>query len=139
MTSLSDLITETNDPRARARFVNREMKKKTKEFVLKRRGYKRPDFNRMILDLCRLGWTHETIAHVLPIGGASTVSEWARGGIPNYDNGDAFITLWQIETGIDRYPRCGEELSYKYKIGQQDFLDMLDDVIEQLDGEILKK
>ena len=40
MTSLSDLITETNDPRARARFVNREMKKKTKEFVLKRRGYK---------------------------------------------------------------------------------------------------
>lgn len=136
MSSLSDLISETNSPRARARFLNREMKKKTKEFLLKQRAYKRPDFNRMILDLCKLGWTHETIAHVLPISGASTVSEWARGGIPNYDNGDAFILLWKTETGIEQYPRVGEELSYKYKIGQQDFLDMLDGVIQQLDGEI---
>ncbi|WP_350028479.1 hypothetical protein [Acinetobacter sp. ACZLY 512] len=60
------------------------------------------------------------------------------GGIPNYDNGDAFTMLWQIKTGVDRYPRVGEELSYKYRICQQDFLDMLDDVIEQLDWEIEK-
>jgi hypothetical protein len=33
--------------------------KKVKEFLVKRRGYKRPDFNRMILDLCRLKWTRE--------------------------------------------------------------------------------
>lgn len=138
MMSLGDLIAETNNPRARARFVNREMKKKTKEFQLKRRAYKRPDFNRMILDLGNLGWTHETIAHVLPISGASTVSEWSRGGIPNYDNGDAFIELWQTETGLQRYPREGEWQTYKYKIGQQDFLDELDGVIGQLDKELDK-
>lgn len=136
MMSLGDLIAETNDPRARARFINREMKKKTKEFLLKRRAYKRPDFNRMILDLGNLGWTHETIAHVLPISGASTVSEWSRGGIPNYDNGDAFIDLWRTETGLQRYPREGEWQTYKYKIGQQDFLDELDGVIGQLDKEL---
>ncbi|WP_336975325.1 hypothetical protein [Acinetobacter pittii] len=138
MMSLGDLIAETNSPRARARFINREMKKKTKEFLLKRRAYKRPDFNRMILDLGNLGWTHETIAHVLPISGASTVSEWSRGGIPNYDNGDAFIELWQTETGLQRYPREGEWQTYKYKIGQQDFLDELDGVIDQLDKELEK-
>ncbi|MFH3721716.1 hypothetical protein WAI01_20625, partial [Acinetobacter baumannii] len=82
--------------------------KKVKEFFIKRRGYKRPDFNRMILDLGRLGWSHEKIAFVLPISGASTVSEWARGGVPNYENGEAFIELWKSETGIERFPREGE-------------------------------
>ncbi|MBU0384588.1 hypothetical protein KN515_23745, partial [Acinetobacter baumannii] len=65
------------------RFKNLRTQKKVKEFFVKRRGYKRPDFNRMILDLGRLGWTHEKIAFLLPVSGASTVSEWARGGIPN--------------------------------------------------------
>ncbi|EII5854293.1 hypothetical protein LHQ04_003816, partial [Acinetobacter baumannii] len=45
----------TDDPRARARFI--ESRKKAKGFLLKRRGYKRPDFNRMILDLRNLGWS----------------------------------------------------------------------------------
>lgn len=136
MSSLGDLIAETNSPRARARFINREMKKKTKEFLLKRRAYKRPDFNRMILDLGNLGWTHETIAHVLPISGASTVSEWSRGGIPNYDNGDAFIELWQTETGLQRYPREGEWQTYQYDIGQLDLLETLDVFAAQLDEEL---
>jgi len=100
------------------RFINLRTKKKVKEFIVKQRGYKRPDFNRMILDLCKLGWTHEKIAFVLPVSGASTVSEWARGGIPNYENGEAFIELWRMETGIDRFPREGEWQSYKYEIGQ---------------------
>lgn len=103
-------------PRARARFINLHTKKKVKEFKLKLRNYKRPDFNRIILDLSRLGWTHEKIAFVLPVSGASTVSEWAR-GVPNYDNGHAFILLWQTETDIDRYPLVGEWMEYKYKIG----------------------
>lgn len=68
----------TNSPRARARFINLHTKKKVKEFKLKLRNYKRPDFNRMILDLGKCGWTHEKIADVLPVSGASTVSEWAR-------------------------------------------------------------
>ena len=131
-----DCMVLVDSPRARARFINQRTKKKVKAFLVKRRGYKRPDFNRMILDLSKLGWTHEKIADVLPVSGASTVSEWARGGIPNYDNGDAMIELWRMETGIERYPRDGEH-NYQYRIGQMDlFLDELDDVIEQLDREI---
>lgn len=141
MESLVDLIADTNNPRARARFLNTEAKKKVKEFRVKMRGYKRPDFNRMILDLCKLGWTHEKIAFVLPVANASTVSEWARGGKPNYENGDAFVMLWQIETGIERVPREGEQLSYQYTVGQLDiFADggLCDQVIDELDQEIGK-
>lgn len=104
------------------RFKNLRTKKKVKEFIVKRRGYKRPDFNRMILDLGRLGWTHEKIAFVLPVSGASTVSEWARGGVPNYENGEALIELWRAETGVSREPREGEWGTYQYKIGQLDLL-----------------
>ena len=106
---------------------------------MKMRGYKRPDFNRMILDLLKLGWTHEKIAFVLPVSGASTVSEWARGGVPNFDNGDAFIQLWQIETGLQRYPRENEWQTYQYTIGQLDIFEdggLCDQFIEVLDGEI---
>ena len=140
---MSDLVVDSivfaQSPRARTRFINQRTKKKVKEFLVKRRGYKRPDFNRMILDLGRLGWTHEKIAHVLPVSGASTVSEWARGGVPNYDNGHAFIMLWQTETGIERYPLQGEWMTYKYKIGQMDIFDdggLCDQVIDELDREI---
>lgn len=120
------------------RFINLRQQKKVKEFLLKRRAYKRPDFNRMILDLSRLKWTHEKIAFVLPVAGASTVSEWARGGIPNYDNGEAFIELWQKETGLQRFPREGEWQTYKYKIGQQDFLDELEGINVPLDEKLQK-
>lgn len=104
------------------RFINLRTKKKVKEFIVKQRGYKRPDFNRMILDLNKCGWTHEKIAFVLPVANASTVSEWARGGKPNYENGEALIQLWQSETGVERVPREGEWGIYQYKIGQLDLL-----------------
>jgi hypothetical protein len=107
---------------AAERFINLRTQKKVKEFIVKLRGYKRPDFNRMILDLSRLGWTHEKIAFVLPVSGPSTVSEWARGGVPNYENGEALIELWRAETGISREPREGEWGTYQYKIGQLDLL-----------------
>ncbi|EZQ12086.1 hypothetical protein CL42_02040 [Acinetobacter sp. Ver3] len=135
-----DSVAFATDPRARARFINQKNKKTVKEFRVKQRGYKRPDFNRMILDLCNhFGWTHEKIAFILPVSGASTVSEWARGGIPNYDNGAAFIELWQTETGIERYPREGEWQTYKYKLGQLDIFEdggLCDQVIDELDREI---
>ena len=105
------------------RFINLRTKKKVKEFIVKQRGYKRPDFYRMILDLNKCGWTHEKIAFVLPVSGASTVSEWARGGIPNYENGEALIQLWRTETGVSREPREGEWMTYKYKIGQMDIFE----------------
>jgi len=71
------------------------------------------------------------------VSSASTVSEWARGGIPNYDNGDALIELWRSETGIQHFPRVEEWATYKFKIGQLDMFedwDELDGVIEQLDS-----
>ena len=104
------------------RFINLRQQKKVKEFLVKRRGYKRPDFNRMILDLSRLKWTHEKIAFVLPVSNASTVSEWARGGNPNFEHGEAFIELWKAETGVERVPREGEWQTYKYEIGQLELL-----------------
>lgn len=140
---MSDLVVDSivfaESSRARARFINQRTKKKVKKFLVERRGYKRPDFNRMILDLGRLRWTHEKIADVLPVSSASTVSEWARGGIPNYDNGDALIELWRSETGIQRFPRDGEWATYKYKIGQLDIFDdggLCDQVIDELDREL---
>lgn len=139
MESLVDLIDAKSDPRARARFQNLQLKKKVKAFRVQMRGYKRPDFNRMILDLCKLGWTHEKIAFVLPVANASTVSEWARGGKPNYENGDAFIELWRSETGVERVPREGEWTTYSYTIGQLDIFDdggLCDQVIEELDREL---
>ncbi|MBM7139899.1 hypothetical protein [Acinetobacter sp. 105-3] len=57
-------------------------------------NYLAPDFNQMIIDLTDLGWTHEKIAHVLPVSGASTIKEWACGSFMNYDNGAALIELW---------------------------------------------
>ena len=117
------IIDSTKSKTAAAeRFINLRTQKKVKEFIVKLRGYKRPDFNRIILDLSRLGWTHEKIAFVVPVSGASTVSEWARGSIPNYENGEALIELWRAETGISREPREGEWGTYQYKIGQLDLL-----------------
>lgn len=141
MESLVDLVSSSADPRARARFQNLQLKKKVKAFRVQMRGYKRPDFNRMILDLCKLGWTHEKIAFVLPVANASTVSEWARGGKPNYENGDAFIELWRSETGVERVPREGEWTTYSYTIGQLDIFEdggLCDQVIDELDREIGK-
>ena len=134
-----DCLANLDSSRARTRFLNTDTKKKVKEFRVKMRGYKRPDFNRMILDLTKLGWTHEKIAYVLPVAGASTVSEWARGGVPNYFHGDAFVLLWQTETGLQRYPRDGEWQTYKYSIGQLDIFEdggAVDQLIDQLDEAI---
>lgn len=135
---LNSLCGSNDDPRTRARFATLNARKSVKEFRRKLNQYKRPDFNRMILDLIKMGWTHEKIAFVLPVKGASTVSEWARGGVPNYDNGYAFLMLWQTETGLDRFPLEGE-WNYKYKVGQLDIFEdggEIDGVIDQLDGEI---
>lgn len=136
-----DSMVFSDDPRARARFINTKHKKSVKAFRVALRNYKRPDFNRMILDLTKLGWTHEKIAFVLPVANASTVSEWARGGKPNYENGEAFVMLWRTETGIQREPREGEWQSYQYTVGQLDiFADGgdIDGVIDQLDREVGK-
>ncbi len=134
---LGGLIGSSNSPRARARFVM--ARKQAKKFLLKKRAYKRPDFNRMLLDLRKLGWSHERIAHVLDITNASTVSAWSTGTRPFYENGDQLVMLWQEQTGLVRFPREGEWQTYKYRVGQLDLLDVLDDVIEQLDSEIAKR
>lgn len=132
----SSIYTFCNEPRARARFVS--ARQKAKKFIVQRRGYKPPDFARMILDLRNLGWSHEKIAYVLDAS-SSAVSSWATGSRPFYDHGDAFIGLWKEQTGLDRYPREGEWLTYKYKLGQQDLLDVLDNFEAQLNREFGEK
>lgn len=136
------IVDSSNNSRyTRARFLNLSTQKKVKAFRVKLRGYKRPDFNRMILDLIKLGWTHEKIAFVLPVQSASTVSEWARGGKPNFENGEAFVMLWQSETGRQRVPREGEQLAYKYMVGQLDIFEdggLCDQVVDELDVEVNK-
>lgn len=137
----------SNDPRARARFINAKQRKEVKQYHVKRRGYKAPDFARMILDLRKLDWTHEKIAFLLPVSGGSIVSAWATGASPSYENGSAFIELWQCLTGLERYPLIGEWQSYQYKIGQQDLFDdnpvfgdggLCDQVLGELDEEMGK-
>ncbi len=64
--------------------------------------YGAPNYKEMIEELKEHHeMTAEKIAFVLPVANASTVSEWARGGVPNYDNGDAFIELWKLFTDKD--------------------------------------
>ena len=104
------------------RFINLRQQKKVKEFIVKQRGYKTPDFARMILDLRNLNWSHEKIAFVLPVAGSTTVSAWATGTKPFYEHGEALIELWKAETGVERVPREGEWLSYKYEFGQLELL-----------------
>ena len=104
----------SNSPRARARFV--ETKAMAKGFLVAKRSYKRPDFARMILDLRSLKWTHEKIAFVLDgVSCPSVISAWVTGSTPNFINGDQFIALWRDQTGIERYPRVGED-DYHYEI-----------------------
>lgn len=110
-----DDIACVDSPRARARFV--DARQKAKQFLKMKRGYKRPDFARMILDLRNLGWSHEKIAVVLDVSSSSTVSAWATGTRPFYENGDMFIELWKDQTRLDRFPREGER-EYQYDIGQ---------------------
>ncbi|MDN5511435.1 hypothetical protein [Acinetobacter sp.] len=43
--------------------------------------------------------TCEKIAFVLPVVNSSTVNEWACGGRPNYEAGEAFLELWKTLTG----------------------------------------
>lgn len=102
-------------PRARARFVS--AKEQAKDFIKKKRKYRRPDFPRMILDLRNLGWSHEKIAFVLDVKNSSTVSAWATGSKPFFEHGEQFIELWRDQTKVDRVPRIGE-LDYHYEIGQ---------------------
>nr|WP_228285144.1 MULTISPECIES: hypothetical protein [Acinetobacter] len=92
-------------------------KQKAKQFLKRKRGYKRPDFARMILDLRNLGWSHEKIAFVLDLSSSSTVSAWATGTRPFYEHGDMFIELWKDQTRLDRFPREGER-EYQYDVGQ---------------------
>ena len=61
--------------------------------------YGAPNYKKMIDELKKYSeMTHEKIAYLLTLSGASGVADWARGGIPNYDNGAAFIELWKALT-----------------------------------------
>lgn len=147
-----DNVLFTNCPRARARFV--DCRSRGKRFLVKKRKYKGPDFARMILDLRNLNWSHEKISYLCGVG-ASAVSQWATGRKPYYENGDMLIMLWRDQTGLERVPRIGEELTYQYEINSQEklprpsrtraeqemkvkiFETTLDGIVERLDQEIV--
>lgn len=134
-------------PRARARFVS--ARERGKKFLAKKRNYKAPDFVRMILDLRNLHWSHERIAFLIGVG-PSAVSAWATGRRPFYENGDQLIMLWRDQTGVDREPRIGEQLTYQYSFNTEKsaptmkerefktniFDNILEDVKVQLENEM---
>jgi len=101
----------SKSPRAHARFIS--ARERGKKFLAKKRFYKAPDFVRMILDLRNLHWSHERIAFLINVR-PTTVSAWATGTRPFYENGDQLILLWRDQTGLDREPRIGEQLTYQY-------------------------
>lgn len=69
-------------------------------FVKTEINYGAPNYAEMIDELKEHHeMTVEKIAFVLPITNSSTVAEWARGGKPNYESGEAFIELWKTLTG----------------------------------------
>lgn len=78
------------------------------------RTYLAPNYTVMFKELFELyDMTHEKIAFVLPVAGASTVTDWAKGGIPNYDNGNALIELWMTLTNKteNEIPRLDRHLT----------------------------
>lgn len=71
-------------------------------FVKNTIHYGAPNYKEMIEELKEHHeMTGEKIACLLPISAASTVSEWARGGRPNYEVGEALIELWKLFTDKD--------------------------------------
>ena len=71
-------------------------------FVKNTINYGAPNYKEMIEELKEHHeMTAEKIAFVLPVSGASTVSEWARGGRPNYEVGEALMELWKLFTDKD--------------------------------------
>lgn len=147
-----DYLVLSSSSRARTCFV--EARTQAKDFLKEKMNYKKPDFPRMILDLRNLKWSHLRIAHVLDLKCASTVSAWATGTRPFFENGEHLISLWRDQTGLERVPRVGEHLSYRYDVkaihernkanksfAEREFSTsifdaILDDVTEQLESEM---
>lgn len=95
-------------PRTRARFIRRRTKAN---------NYSLPDFQRMIWDLKRVGWSHEKIAYQLDVV-PTTVSAWATGGGVFYGHGEQFIDFWREQTLLHRVPRANERHTLKYDIAR---------------------
>ena len=61
--------------------------------------YGAPNYMEMIRQLKEHNeMTCEKIAFMLPVTSASTINEWAKGGRPNYEAGEAFVELWKTFT-----------------------------------------
>lgn len=60
------------------------------------------DWFRVIIDLCRKGYTHKTIAVAVGAGGSTTVYGWKQGSTPSFDEGDRLVSLWAYVTENSR-------------------------------------
>lgn len=59
------------------------------------------DWWRVIVDLCRNGHTHATIATAVRVG-KSTVAGWKDGSSPRYEDGEVLVSMWCDVTGNSR-------------------------------------
>lgn len=55
----------------------------------------------LIVELCRRGYTHSTIAAAVG-SPKSTVQGWKQGAEPKHSNGERMIGLWVRVTGMGR-------------------------------------
>lgn len=66
--------------------------------------YQPPDYMAMVRELVEQHeFTFERIAYLLPISGPTSVSEWTKGGRPNFEAGEAFMDLWKTVTEKNNY------------------------------------
>lgn len=56
------------------------------------------DWWRVIVDLCRGGHTHASIATAIRVG-KSTVAGWKEGSCPRYEDGEILVGMWCDVTG----------------------------------------
>jgi hypothetical protein len=59
------------------------------------------DWWRVIVDLCRAGHTHESIATSIRVG-KSTIAGWKEGSEPRHKDGEVLIEMWVEVTGNSR-------------------------------------
>lgn len=55
----------------------------------------------VIVELCRRGYTHMTVAAAVGVP-KSTVQGWKQGAEPRHSDGERMVMLWCQVTGLDR-------------------------------------
>ena len=73
--------------------------------LIRKIRYEPVDWFRIIADLKVLGFSHEAIAYAIDVDNHKTISSYACGVNPRYENGEKLIDLWRRETNKHHPPR----------------------------------